>query len=317
MKTVVVTDQAFGGTLAEEAVAAAHGALFRAYQCTTEGETVAATAGADVVLVNFAPITARVLAGLAPKATVIRYGIGVDNVDVSAAREHGVSVANVPDYGSDTVADHTVASMLSLIRKVTVYDRNIKHNGWCAPADVGPTRGFVDITVGLLGTGRIGLAVARRLIPFGFSLIAHDPYASPNALRAEGIEPVDHTTLLRSADVLTLHCPLTENTRHTIDGTALALVKKGTLLVNTSRGALIDEQALADALQSGQIGGAALDVFETEPLPDDSPLRRHDHVHFTPHAAFYSERSLAALQTLAAEEAGRALSRHPLRCPVA
>lgn len=109
---------------------------------------------------------------------------------------------------------------------------------------------------------------------------------------------------------------MTEDTRHTLDGSAFDLVTRGALLVNTARGALIDERALADALESGQIGGAALDVFETEPLPAGSPLRRHDHVHFSPHAAFYSERSLTALQTLAAEEAGRALSGHPLRCPV-
>lgn len=317
MTLVVVTDQAFGGTALEEKLARSRGAEFRALHCTGEKETLAATAGANVVLVNFAPITDAVLAGLAPGATVVRYGIGYDNVDIEAAQRHGVAVANVPDYGSDTVADHAAACLLALLRRLPSYDRAIRHDGWVEPGGLGPLRGFTSLTVGLVGAGRIALALARRLQPFGFTVLASDPYADPAAAADAAVALVGMDRLLAEADAVSLHMPVTEETRGLVNADFLAALRAGAVLVNTSRGALVDEAALARALADGHLAAAALDVFDPEPLSPTSPLRERPEVLFTPHAAFFSDDSVRALQRLATEEAGRALAGEPLRCRVA
>jgi D-3-phosphoglycerate dehydrogenase len=316
MSRVVVTDRAFPSLHHEEAVAQAHGTELAAHRCRLEDETAEATAGAQVVFVNFAPITRRVLEGLGPDAVVIRYGVGYDNVDVEAATEAGVRVANVPDYGTGTVADHAAALVLALLRRLPVYDHAIRQGGWAAPADADPVRALAEATVGLIGTGRIGLALADRLRAFGLRILAFDPYADAGALAERGIERVELDALLGAADAISLHAPATPETHHVIGAASLAKLKPGAVVVNTARGALVDEAALADALASGRLAGAGLDVFEEEPLAADSPLRRHPNVLLTPHAAFYSDRSVDDLQRLAAEEAGRALAGEPLRCQI-
>ena len=286
-------------------------------QCTSESDVLAATKGTDVVLVNFAPVTAAVLTGLAPGATVIRYGIGYDNVDVDAARRLGVQVANVPDYGADTVADHAAASLLGLLRRLPHYDRRIRTEGWCVPGSVGPVAGLASTTVGLIGAGRIALALAKRLIAFGIRVVAEDPAPDRAAVAAAGVTLVHREELLATSTGVSLHAPATPATRHLVDAAFLSALQPGAVLVNTSRGSLVDSDALAAALTSGHLAGAALDVFDPEPLPDDSALRDCPGVVFTPHAAFYSVDSLRALQRLAAEEADRALAGDPLRCRVA
>ncbi|MDT0267403.1 C-terminal binding protein [Streptomyces sp. DSM 44915] len=314
---VVVTDQAFGQVRRERATAERFAATFSAHHCTDEPSTVEAVRGADVALVNFAPVTRAVLAALAPGATVIRYGIGYDNVDVDAARALGVRVANVPDYGTDTVADHAVACLLTLLRRLPAYDRAIRTDGWVGPSDVGPLPSLTATTVGLVGTGKIGLAVRERLRPFGCLVLASDPYADPAALAERGIECVALPELLARSHAVSLHAPATRATHRLIGPGNLARMRPGAVLVNTSRGALVDPHALAEALRTGQLAGAALDVHDPEPLPDDSPLRSSPGALLTPHAAFYSTESLDALQRLAAEEAARALAGQPLRCQVA
>lgn len=312
-KRIVVTDQAFGGTAIEEELARTHGVEFSSHQVTSEADTIEVTAGADVVLVNFAPITAAVLAGLAPGATVIRYGIGYDNVDIAAARRHGVAVANVPQYGTETVADHAAAFLLALLRKLPLYDRAIRADGWCQPGALGPLPGFASTTIGLIGAGRIALSLAGRLRPFGFRVVAYDPYADGRLADQAGVELLALEELLAQASAISLHVPVTQETRHLVDRRFLNALRPGTVLVNTSRGGLIDEAALADALSSGQLAAAALDVFDPEPLDPESPLRSLDNVLLTPHAAFFSDDSVVALQRLATEEAGRALAGDPLR----
>jgi len=314
---VVVTDQAFGGTEVEEDLARSRGVEFSSHQVTSEADTVAVTAGADVVLVNFAPITESVLAGLAPGATVIRYGIGYDNVDVDAARRHGVAVANVPDYGTDTVADHAAACLLALLRKLPLYDRVIRDDGWCEPPGLGSLPGFGSTTVGLIGAGRIARELAKRLRAFGFRVIAYDPYADAAVAAEAGVALLPLDDVLAQSAAVSLHVPVTEDTRRLVDRTFLDALRPGAVLVNTSRGGLVDEAALADALCSGKLAAAALDVFDPEPLDPESPLRRLRNVILTPHAAFFSDDSVVALQRLATEEAARALSGEPLRCRVA
>ncbi|MEZ0494521.1 C-terminal binding protein [Kineococcus sp. TBRC 1896] len=315
MKRVVVTDQAFGGVDRERATVTGLGADFAEHDCRDEQQTLAAVRGADVALVNLAPVTGRVLAVMAPGATVVRYGIGYDNVDVEAARHLGVAVANVPDYGGDTVADHAVASLLCLLRRLPAFDRTVRDRGWCRATEIGPLQRFADTTVGLIGIGGVGRVVAARLSALGLQVLAHDPYAGdPDG---DGPQLVALPELLARADAISLHCPSTPATERLIGPDAFAVMRPGTVLVNTSRGALVDTGALVDAIASGTIAAAALDVFDTEPLPPDSVLRDRPEILLTPHAAFYSLGSLAALQRLAADEVARALQGRPLRCRVA
>jgi D-3-phosphoglycerate dehydrogenase len=282
----------------------------------TEDETVAAVAGARVVFVNFAPITRRALAELAPGASVIRYGVGYDNVDVTAAQALGVQVANIPDYGVGTVADHAAASLLALARRLSSYDTLIRTHGWARPGDVGPLRGLATMVVGLVGFGRIAQAVAQRMTPFGCTLIAHDPYCPPETMAALAVEPVTLDMLASRSHAVSLHAPATDGTRKLVDAAFLGALPRGAILVNTARGGLVDEAALAAALSDGRLAAAALDVTDPEPWARDSPLRTAPNLLLSPHAAFYADDSLDSLQQLASDEAGRALRGEPLRCPI-
>ncbi|MBK0418092.1 C-terminal binding protein [Leucobacter sp. CSA1] len=314
---IVVTDHAFATTRYEQEAARSVGAAFAEYAAATEDETIAAVAGADVAFVNFAPMTRRVLQTMQPGSTVIRYGIGVDNVDLPAAEERGVRVANVPDYGIETVADHAAASLLSLARRVPFYDRAIRDDGWSTPTGLGPVRSLRQHTVGLLGFGRIARSVHKRVSAFGAKTIAYDPFCPDEAFAEAGIERVTLDELARRATALSLHAPLTPETENVVDAAFLARMPEASIIVNTARGGLIDEEALAAALDSGRLAGALLDVTRPEPVPADSPLRDAARLLFTPHAAFYDEESLDNLQRLASEEAVRALSGATLRCRVA
>jgi D-3-phosphoglycerate dehydrogenase len=286
------------------------------HQCRSEDETAAATAGARAVLAQFAPITRRVLAGLAPGATVVRYGVGVDNIDLAAARELGVAVAYVPDYCIDEVADHTVALLLSLMRRLPAVEAELRGGGWAGIAAARPLPALRQSTVGFLGLGRIGRAVLDRLRPFGCRVLAYDPALSPAQAAELGVGLATMEGVLGESDAVTLHMPLTAATRHLIDGERLARMRPHAVLVNTARGGLIDAEALAAALRAGRLGGAGLDVFEVEPLPADSPLRGAPRLILTPHISWYSDEAIGRLQTLAAEEVARALHGEPLRCPV-
>lgn len=315
--TIVVTDHAFANVDHERRVAAEHGAAFTEGSCTTAAETIEIARDADIVFVNFAPIDRSVLSVLAPGATVIRYGVGYDNVDLEAAAELGVQVANVPDYGIQTVADHAAAALLALGRRLPLYDHAIRANGWVGPSGLGPVRSFRDSTVGFVGFGKIAQAVAERLAPFGFRFLAHDPYANEERLAALSVDSVTLDELAAESNAISLHAPSTPETYRMIDAAFLARMPEGAVLVNTARGSLVDEAALYDALNSGRLAGAALDVTDPEPIPADSPLRTLPSVILTPHAAFYDEQSLDNLQRLASEEADRALRGQTLRCRVA
>jgi D-3-phosphoglycerate dehydrogenase len=313
---MVITDHNFAGEDFERAAAEQLGADFQVYDVATEADAEAAVRDADIALVNFAPMTAKVLEAMNPGAVVIRYGIGYDNVDLDAATRLGIRVCNIPDYGADTVADHTVTCVLTLLRKIQHFDRAIRRGEWPSAPELAPIRSMAETTVGLLGTGRIGQAVARRLAPFGFEVIAYDPYAEPDDLTDSPITLVELDELFRRSHVLSLHAPATPETTGIINAQNLAAMPAGALLVNTSRGALVDQDALLDALDSGHLAGAALDVFQPEPLPVDHPLRSQPNTVLTPHAAFYSEKSIRDLQRLAAEEAARAGRDEPLRCQI-
>lgn len=316
MGTVVVTDHIFSDVARERAFAASIGAQFRVAQCVTEEETVAAVRGANIVFVNFAPITATVLDTLAPGAVVIRYGVGWDNVDLAAANSRGIAVCNVPDYGTTTVADHAVSLIFALLRKLQRFHRAISRGEWPKPVTEAPILEFSQTTIGLFGTGKIGLAVASRLQAFGFSLIAYDPFADPQQLRELNIEPVELESLWKRSHLVTLHAPATPTTIRAVNAASIALMQPGSYLVNTARGALVDLDAVVKGLESGQLAGVGLDVFEPEPLPTDHPILMHENAILTPHAAFYSESSMENLQRFAVDEAQRAFLGKELRCRV-
>lgn len=313
---VVITEQSFPHLDEEQAAARAEGAELIIGDGVLDEDAVAdLTAGADVVLLAYAPITERVLAGLAPGATVIRYGIGFETIDVEAATRLGVRVCNVPDYGADTVADHTVALALASLRRIADYHAEVTgENGWIHAAQIGQIPAVSDVVYGLVGTGQIGRKVARRIGAFGATVIAHDPYADAEAVAADGITLTDLDDVLARADILSIHAPLSPETHHIIDAAALAAMKDTAIVVNTARGALLDTRAAAEAVSAGRIGALALDVMESEPLEADHPLRTAPRTLLTPHAAFYSTRSMANLQLFAAQEMGRALRGEPLRC---
>lgn len=315
--TVVVIDHRFAHLQQEAAAAAAAGADFRIAQCRVASEVEAACEGARVAVVQFAPVTEAALARLAPGARVIRYGVGFDNIDVRAATAKGIVVAYVPDYCTAEVADHTAALALALVRRVPQLDAAVRGGTWDVLATAPQIAPADEVTCGFLGLGRIGRETLQRLRPFGWRFLVHDPALPADEAARLGVEPVATPDgLFERANLLVLHLPLTASTRHVVDARAIGRMPHGALLVNTARGGLVDEEALAGALRSGALGGAAIDVFEQEPLPAASPLRAAPNLLLTPHAGWYSSAAVTRLQGMVADEITRALRGEPPRCPV-
>ncbi len=313
---VVVTDYTFPTLAAEEAAAGAAGASFSAHQCTTDAEVAEAVAGADAVAVQFAafgPLSAR---AVKPGATVIRYGVGYDNIDRAAARAAGLKVGYVPDYCVDEVADHTAAAILCLLRKLVPLDASVRAGDWAAVRVARPLKPFGETVIGFFGMGQIGSAVRARLAGFGFRFIAADPGLSADSAEAQGVKLVSADELLARADLISLHAPSTPATSGFFDAGRLARMQPHAMIVNSARGQLIDEADLARALEDGTIAGAWLDVFQTEPLPAGSPLRSARNCLLSPHAAWYSEAAIGRLQGYVAEDIARALRGDPPRKPV-
>ncbi len=313
---VVVTDYTFPSLDAEKAAAIAAGAEFATFQCRTAEEVATAVADADMAVVQFAPLSRAAIAGLAPGAAVIRYGIGFDNIDIAAANERSVPVGYVPDYCLDEVADHTTALILMQLRKVVALDASLRRGEWSAVKIASPMPAYADTTIGFLGLGQIGRSVLKRLAPSGFRFIVADPMLDEATAQSLNVRRVSAEELVAQADVLSLHAPATAETTGFINATRLRQMKSGAFIVNTARGALIDEAALAAALKAGTIGGAALDVFGSEPLPATSPLRDAPNVILTPHAAWYSDQAITRLQALVADDITAHLAGQPLRKPV-
>lgn len=315
--TVVITDHGFPHTGEEAAVVEAAGGRLVVAQCRTEAEVAAAAAEADALLVQWAPVGAAAIAALPPRCrVVVRYGIGVDNVDLAAARARGLAVCNVPDYCTDEVADHTLALALALHRQLVPIDERTRRGTWrLAPATT-PLAAPHTLTFATAGFGRIARAVLHRARAFGFRLAAYDPFVDDATLAAAGVRRLDADALFAEADVLSLHLPLTPATRHFVGAERLAQMPAHAILVNTSRGALVDTHALADALGRRVIAYAGLDVFEEEPLPADHPLCASPYALLTSHVAWYSAQSVPRLQRLAAEEAVRGARGEPLKHPL-
>lgn len=304
MPTVIITDHVFPAIDLQRKVLEAAGFTLEEAKpiCKAEHEVIQRCGRADVLLVQWAPITQRVLEALPNVRGVVRYGIGVDNIDVKGAKELGRMVSNVPNYCQEEVSDHAVSMILSLARRMPQDDNQIKHGGW-GIAPFLPIPAFADLTFGLVGFGSIARKVSEKAKPFRFRQVAFDPMAPAESFSKLGVERVDLDTLLRTADIISLHCPLLPETRHMINADSIARMKPGTILVNTARGPLVNEADLVAALKAGKIVGAGLDVFEKEPLAADSPLRSLSNVILTSHAASVSTRAVELLQIQAAEAA--------------
>jgi D-3-phosphoglycerate dehydrogenase len=270
--------------------------------CRTEDDIIERCKGADVLMVQWAPVTRRVMEALPEVRGYVRYGIGVDNIDVRSARELGRMVSNVPRYCLEEVSDHAVTLILSLARRVPQDQAQIARGKWGFTALL-PIPAFSDLTLGLVGFGAIARKVSEKAKAFRFKQIAFDPFAPDQIFADHGVQRVDQNTLLQTADIISLHCPLTNETRHLINAESIARMKSGVLLINTARGALVNEGDLIAALQTGKIVGAGLDVFEKEPVAADSALRTLPNVIATSHAAAVSMRSLSLLQIQAGEAA--------------
>jgi D-3-phosphoglycerate dehydrogenase / 2-oxoglutarate reductase len=253
------------------------------------------TAGASGIVVALQPLRAAHIDALAPSVRVIgRAGVGVDTIDLDAAEAAGITVLNQPTYGSKEVASHAVALLLVLQRRVCEMDTYVR-DGWSGRPGLAPMKPLDEIVVGLVGGGRIGRATAEMLLGLVGHILVYDPATPP---LPEGVEPVTELKeLLGRSDVVSLHLPLTDDNTGMVDDAFLAAMVPGALLVNVSRGGLIDEAAVVAALETGHLGGAALDVFPTEPLPQTSPLLKAKNTVFTPHCASFSDRSVWRLAT--------------------
>jgi D-3-phosphoglycerate dehydrogenase / 2-oxoglutarate reductase len=292
---VVITDSSLETDGIEERLLAGAGLRCHRASASSEDEVIASAAGADALIVQWAPITARVLDALPEVRLISRLGIGYDMIDVDAASARGVAVANTPDYCVEEVAAHAVALLLALARGVLAFDRAVRAGGWNAPAAYPQACRPSEQAVAVIGLGRIGARVAPALRALGFQVLGVDPQRSASQAQELGAELVSLDEALERADHVTLHLPLTAATTHLIDGPALARMRPTATMVNTCRGGLVDETALAEALRAGRLAGAALDVYEREPLPPSSPLRELDNAILSPHAAWYSAASLRDL----------------------
>ncbi len=313
-KRVVVTDYTFPDVAQEKAAAA--GTSFEGFQCKTAEDVAKAVAGADVVAVQFAPFGVDAAKAVNAGATIIRYGVGYDNIDLAACKAAGLKVGYVPDYCADEVADHTVAAALSLLRKLPQLDASVRRGEWAAVKVAKPLKPFSETVFGFFGLGMIGQAVLARLKGFGFQFIVSDPGLDTVKADAFGVTLVDADTLLKTADIISLHAPGTPQTTGFFNADRLAKMQPHAMIVNSARGQLIVEDDLADALKNGTIAAAALDVFSTEPLPKDSHLRDAPGTLLTPHAAWFSDAAINKLQGLVAQDIARALTGADPRKPV-
>jgi D-3-phosphoglycerate dehydrogenase len=313
--TIVITDHGFKDVSEERTILQAAGMKLEVAQCKTEDQVIEYARYADALLVQWAPVTSRVVAELQACKLIVRYGIGYDNLDIPAARARGIQVCNVPDYCVEEVADHSIALALALARQVPQTHQRTASGVWKITPP-GPVRAFSEMLFATAGLGRIARAVINRAKAFGFQIGAFDPFVPPAVFTELGVEQLTEADLFRRADLLSLHLPLRHDTHHFVGGPRLGAMKPNAILINTSRGGLVDTKAVATALIEGRLAGAGLDVFETEPLPDDHPLRTAPNTLLTSHTAWFSDVSVPRLQRLAAEEIVRGLRGESLLHPI-
>jgi D-3-phosphoglycerate dehydrogenase len=265
----------------------------------SEGELCVAVRDADLLLMCYTPITARVIAAAEKLKGIVKYGVGIDAIDIPTAIRRGIPVVNVPEYAEETVAEGAFALLMALAKKLVPISREIDARGWAWPTPRWIGIDLAGRTLGIIGTGKIGRSMARMASGFRMRIVGYDPNVSVEAMRAAGIEKIGQLNdLLRLSDVVSIHATLNDSSRHLIGGLELSLMKSTALLINAARGAIIDEAALVVALREKVIAGAALDVFGQEPLHGEHPLAEMfemDNVILFPHLTFYTEEAMRRL----------------------
>lgn len=307
MPVVAITDYTFPSLEIEHKILQDAGAEVRAGHDKQVAALKPLVADADAVITQFAPINAEVIAAMKRARVIVRYGIGVDNVDLDAARDRGIPVCNVPDYCVDEVADHTLAFILSTTRQVVPNTLHIRDGRWGLATSLDQMRTLRDQTVGIVGFGRIGREVAARLAPFKCRRLVSDQFIPADIVTSNGCEPVTLDTLLAESDIVTLHCPSTPQTRQLLSADSIGKMKPGAIVVNLARGDLIETASLVAALKSGHVSAAAIDVCDPEPIPTDHPLRSLPNVITASHIASASPKAVRTLRETAARIAVMAL----------
>jgi len=307
---VVITDYEYPDVEIEREILESAGATVHDYQCRTIEDVIEAVGDADVVINQYALITREVIESLGRSCVAIgQYGIGVDTIDVAAATEHGIMVINVPSYCEDEVAEHAIAMMLSLARRIPFYDRDIRQSIWDYTVEA-PIQRVRNRTLGLIGFGRIARKVAEKVRGFSLQLLAFDPLVDPDVMREAEVHPVPLDELLENSDFVSVHVPLNAQTRHLLGEKQLRQLKPTAVLVNVSRGQVVDQKALYRCLADHKIRAAGLDVFYEEP-----PTEKHhgrdllslNNAVFSPHVAWYSEESIVDLRRKLASDVARVL----------
>src|SRR5215211_5016506 len=310
---VLIAYQGLGDSLVEREVLQALDANIVQLGHFDTPEALAAARQADAIMVTIQKIPADLIASLERCRVISRVGTGLDTIDIPAATARGIWVAYVQDYSVDEVSSHAVGLLLAHARGIPWLVESTRAGSWTHQV-IAPRRRLSGQTLGVLGFGRIGQAVAAKARGLGLKIIVHDPYLAEQVIADGGARPIDRETLLRESDYLSLHVPLTDANRRFLDAQALALMKPTAVVINTARGGLIDEEALLNAVQSGQIAGAALDVLSIEPPPADHPLLHEPRIMITPHSGWYSEDAGRDVRVRASEEVVRVLRGERPRC---
>ncbi len=298
---VVITDYEYPDIEAEKAIIRGAGHELADHQAKSEEDLMRVTRDADAVIVQYSQITRKVIDNLSHCRMIIKYGIGVNNIDADAATARGIWVCNVPDYGLDEVSTHAAALILALARKLPAADRAMKQ-GKFGNSHFRPLTRFAGSTLGIVGFGALGQLVARKLGGFSLRILAYDPFLNPERAGELGVEAASFETICRESDYLTVHCPLNKHTEHLFSREVFRSMKKTAYFVNTSRGGVVREEDLIAALEAGEIAGAGIDVYETEPPKADNRLMSLPNVISTGHVAWYSEQAITTLQRKVAEE---------------
>lgn len=295
---VYITDYDYDDNEIEKSILEPIGAEVIGLQCKDGAGVAAQAKDADALMVQYANITKTTIEQLDKVKVIARYGVGVDIVDIKAAKERGIICTNVVDYCTDEVADHNISLILMLVRRIPMYVAETKKSKWHWSETGRPVHRFTALRIGMVGFGRIAQNMGQKLLALGFQVAAFDPYVKPEAMQKKQVIPADFESLIKTSDVVVLQCPYTKDTHHIVGEMQLAQMKDGAILVNCSRGKLVDNVALYEALHSGHLAGAAMDDLEDEPAKKfnwsagDNPLFTLDNCFITPHVAYYSEESL-------------------------
>jgi D-3-phosphoglycerate dehydrogenase / 2-oxoglutarate reductase len=314
-KLIAVADSVFANLQPTEKVLSSLNATVQLAEQATPEAILDVAREADGLMVTYANISKEIIEGMERCKVIGRFGIGVDNIDLDAATKAGIQVCYVPDYCLDEVSDHAMTLLVSLARKIVYSNTLVQAGRWEAKA-IAPVYRLRGRTLGLVGLGQIPQSMVPKAQAFGLNVIASDPFVPTDVAEKLGVQLVDFNTLLERSDYVSVHAPLTDETHNLFNKDAFGRMKSEALLINTARGPLVDDQALAEALDDGQIGGAALDVVPVEPIPSDSPLLNRDDVIITPHTAFYSVDALVDLQTKAAQDVVHVLNGETPKYPV-